>query len=121
MKLISTNPMIAIIGALVTTFGLLAKAIKGSEEQTNKISQAFSVFQPILNGIKNTITAIADGVVWLAQKISEVSVSIMKKIKTVFSSLGFDEWAQNIQTALDKMEETANIKQREITGQYVEV
>lgn len=114
MKLVAANPIIAVIGALVGTFKLLINAIKGSEEQTQKISQAFSVFTPILNGIKNTISGIADGVVFLAQKASEAATSIMMKIKTVFSSLGFDEWAEKIQNALDKMAESAQIKKQEI-------
>jgi len=113
-KLLSANPIIAIVGALVTTFGLLMKSIKGSEEQTMALNKAMSVFQPVLNGISNAITSISNGVVWLAQKASEVAVSLMGKLKMVFSSLGFDEWAQGIQNALDKMAETSVLKGKEI-------
>ena len=113
MKMIATNPIGLIITALVTAFMALKKAIAGSEEQSNRLHKAFAIFQPIINGIKNGISAIADGFVWLMEKASEAITSIIGWLKGLADFFGWDEWSANLQATLDSMEYANELEERQ--------
>ena len=65
LSVISKHPIIAILSVLVGILMKAADAIKDNEELTMRLHQAFSVFQPILDGISNAFD-------WLAEKIVKV-------------------------------------------------
>lgn len=65
LSVISAHPIIAILSVLVAILMKAAAAIKDNEELTMRLHQAFSVFQPILDGISNAFD-------WLAEKIVKV-------------------------------------------------
>lgn len=114
MKMIAANPIGLIITALVTAFMALKKAIAGSEDQTNRMKKAFSIFHPVANAIKNVISGIADAFVWLAEKASEAITYIMRGLKDMFEAFGWDEWAGAIQESLDAMEYANELEERNI-------
>ena len=65
LSVISAHPIIAILSVLVAILMKAAAAIKDNEELTMRLHQAFSVFQPILDGISNAFD-------WLAEKVVKV-------------------------------------------------
>lgn len=65
LSVISAHPVIATLSVLVAILMKIASAIKDNEELTMRLHQAFSVFQPILDGISNAFD-------WLAEKIVKV-------------------------------------------------
>ena len=64
-KVLLTNPIFAIIAALVATFFLLKDAIESSSKATNTLKEATAVFTPIINILKNilvgTVQVFLDG------------------------------------------------------------
>lgn len=113
MKMIAANPIGLIITALVGAFMALKNAIAGSEEQSNRLKKAFSIFQPIINAIKNGISDIADGFVWLMEKASEAITSIIGWLKDLADYFGWDEWSANLQATLDSMEYATELEERQ--------
>lgn len=65
LSVISAHPIIAMLSVLIAILMKAADAIKDNEELTMRLHQAFSVFQPILDGISNAFD-------WLAEKIVKV-------------------------------------------------
>ena len=65
LSVISAHPIIAMLSVLIAILMKAASAIKDNEELTMRLRQAFSVFQPILDGISNAFD-------WLAEKIVKV-------------------------------------------------
>lgn len=65
LSVISAHPIIAMLSVLIAILMKAASAIKDNEELTMRLHQAFSVFQPILDGISNAFD-------WLAEKIVKV-------------------------------------------------
>lgn len=64
-KVLLTNPIFAIIAALVATFFLLKDAISSSSKATNTLKEATAIFTPIINILKNilvgTVQVFLDG------------------------------------------------------------
>ena len=113
MKMIAANPIGLIISALVTAFMALKKAIAGSEEQSNRLHKAFAVFQPIINGIKNGISDIADGFVWLMEKANQAITKMMGWLKDFADFIGDEEWSAQLQEAIDAMEYSTELEERQ--------
>lgn len=65
LSVISAHPIIAMLSVLIAILMKAADAIKDNEELTMRLHQAFSVFQPILDGISNAFD-------WLAEKVVKV-------------------------------------------------
>lgn len=76
LKLLSANPIIAVITVLVTIFQQVAKAIKQNEEASNALSEAFSAFSAIGDLVVNIIGKLAEKVVGLATAFA----NLVKKI-----------------------------------------
>lgn len=55
----AATPVIAVITALVTIVQKAAAAMKGSEEQTMRWRETMAVFEPLLNAVKNGLSAFA--------------------------------------------------------------
>lgn len=69
MTAIATNPVGAVLLALITIFKQVSSAIKGNEEAQMKLNEAMAAFEPIGNLIKNIFNAIGEAVVWVADKV----------------------------------------------------
>lgn len=78
LKLLA-NPFVAAFAAIAAVIMGIAKAFRQSEDQTARLQAVFAAFTPIVNGIKNVFTAmaevvlkVAEGFVYLAEKIGLV-------------------------------------------------
>lgn len=76
--ILAKHPIMVVITALVAIFMKAADAIKKNEELTQRLHQAMSVFQPILNAISNAFD-------WLADKIVKVVEGFAKLFQKIAS------------------------------------
>ena len=86
--ILAKHPIMVVITALVAIFMKAADAIKKNEELTQRLHQAMSVFQPILNAISNAFDWLADKIVKvvegfakLFQKIASLSPKMREQIE----------------------------------------
>lgn len=69
-KLLSANPIIAAITLLIGLFLKVKDAIAANEDLQRRWNVAMAAFQPIINAAKNALDALANAVVWVAEKVS---------------------------------------------------
>lgn len=98
-KMLNANPIMLGITVLIGAFLKIKDAIQGNEELQRRWNTAMAAFQPIINAAKNALDALAQGVVWCAEKISGF-ISIFSK-------------ASAETTKLAKAQDELNMKQRE--------
>lgn len=101
-KLLSANPIIAAITLLIGLFLKVKDAIAANEDLQRRWNVAMAAFQPIINAAKNALDALANAVVWVAEKVSG------------FISL-FSE-ASKETTELAKAQDKLNMSKREFKG-----
>lgn len=101
-KLLASNPIIAAITLLIGLFIKVKDAIAANEDLQRRWNVAMAAFQPIINAAKNALDALANAVVWVAEKVSG------------FISL-FSE-ASKETTELAKAQDKLNMSQREFKG-----
>ena len=101
-KLLATNPIIAAITLLIGLFIKVKDVIAANEELQRRWNVAMAAFQPIINVAKNALDALANAVVWVAEKVSG------------FISL-FSEASEQT-TELAKAQDKLNMSQREFKG-----
>lgn len=101
-KLLASNPIIAAITLLIGLFLKVKDAIAANEELQRRWNVAMAAFQPIINVAKNALDALANAVVWVAEKVSG------------FISL-FSEASEQT-TELAKAQDKLNMSQREFKG-----
>lgn len=78
LKALGTIPIIAIIGAIVVIFQKLSQAIKGNEEQTMKMQEVFASLRPLMDAVKNGITQLANGLIWLVEGAVKVATAALE-------------------------------------------
>lgn len=101
-KLLATNPIIAAITLLIGLFIKVKDAIAANEELQRRWNVAMAAFQPIINVAKNALDALANAVVWVAEKVSG------------FINLFSD--ASKETTELAKAQDKLNMSKREFKG-----
>ena len=91
MKLLSTNPIIAIIGILAPMLQGIAKAIKENEGAMNAIRNAMKMLEPVGDAISKVLgfigDKISDVVTWLGHLLSANSETF-GKMATVMTGVG---------------------------------
>lgn len=124
MKALATNPIGAIIMAIVAAVSALKKGFAGSEEASNRLKKAFSAFQPVINAIQNVFTGFAKIVGKIAenaipalvnslQKAGEWMMKLLNKIGIV-SDERLEQYRKSIEAQKEMMEVTQNLTDREI-------
>ena len=101
-KLLASNPIIAAITLLIGLFIKVKDAIAANEDLQRRWNVAMAAFQPIINVAKNALDALANAVVWVAEKVSG------------FINLFSD--ASKETTELAKAQDKLNMSQREFKG-----
>lgn len=101
-KLLATNPIIAAITLLIGLFMKIKDAIAANEDLQRRWNVAMAAFQPIINAAKNALDALANAVVWVAEKVG------------AFINLFSD--ASKETTELAKAQDKLNMSQREFKG-----
>lgn len=71
-KLLNANPIIGGLTLLIGLFLKIKDAISSNEELQRRWNVAMSAFQPIINAVKNALDKLAEGVVWVAEKIGKL-------------------------------------------------
>ena len=102
LKMLSANPIIATITLLITLFFKIKDAISANEELQRRWNVAMAAFEPIVNAAKNTLDALANAVVWVAEKVG--------KFISIFSD------ASKVTTELAESQDKLNMAQREFKG-----
>lgn len=106
-KALIANPIGAVIAAIVVVFQALKKAFKENDDAGTNLARAFSMFQPIIDAVKNAFSFLAD-------VLGKVALGISKVYKAIYGFLipGYKDAAKaadELVVAQDKLED----KQRE--------
>lgn len=102
LKMLSMNPIIATVTLLISLFFKIKDAISANEELQRRWNVAMAAFEPIVNAAKNTLDALANAVVWVAEKVG--------KFISIFSE------ASKVTTELAEAQDKLNMAQREFKG-----
>lgn len=101
-KLLSVNPIIAAMTLLIGLFLKVKDAIAANEELQRRWNVAMAAFQPIINAAKNALDALANAVVWVAEKVGALI--------SLFSE------ASKKTTELAEAQDELNMSKREFKG-----
>ena len=101
-KLLATNPIIAAMTLLIGLFLKVKDAIAANEELQRRWNVAMAAFQPIINAAKNALDALANAVVWVAEKVGALI--------SLFSE------ASKETTELAEAQDKLNMSKREFKG-----
>ena len=123
-KALITNPVGAIIMAIVVAVKALKKGFEQSETATNSLKRAFSALQPIMNAISNVFTGFAKIVGSIAenaipalvnglQKASDWMMSLLNKLGIV-SDEKLESFRKNIEAQKEAVKTTQELTDREI-------
>lgn len=79
-KAVLLNPIMAVLAALVLIVKQVANAINESEERTNKMSEAFARFKPILRTIGDVFEVVADIIIKTIEYIGKATAAVLEFI-----------------------------------------
>ena len=124
MKALITNPIGAIIMAIVVAVKALKKGFEQSETASNSLKRAFSALQPVMNAISNVFTGFAKIVGSIAekaipalvnglQKASDWMMSLLNKLGIV-SDEKLESFRKSIEVQKEAVKTTQDLTNREI-------
>ena len=123
-KALITNPVGAIIMAIVVAVKALKKGFEQSETATNSLKKAFSALQPVMNAISNVFTGFAKIVGSIAEKAIPALVNGLMKasdwMMNLLNKLGIvsDEKLESFRKSIEAQKEavktTQDLTNREI-------
>ena len=124
MKALITNPVGAIIMAIVVAVKALKKGFEQSETATNSLKRAFSALQPVMNAISNVFTGFANiggsiaeksipALVNGLQKASDWMMSLLNKLGIV-SDEKLESFRKSIEAQKEAVKTTQDLTNREI-------
>lgn len=114
LKLLLANPVGAVIGAIALAVTAVVKAMKGSESQMNRWKVATSGLKVITDGFKNALSAVANAVVTLAEKASNLIKTVLTKAKDFAEGLGWEKMANRIGNVINKIEDYQELEQKNV-------
>lgn len=113
-NLIVANPIGAVIAAVAAAVVAVTKAMKSSESQMNQFRVATAGIRTVVDGLKNALTSVSQVVVNLIEKVSNLAIGLLKRLKDGFRSIGWDKWADGMENFLNKIEDYQNLEKQEI-------
>lgn len=113
-KALSANPIVAVIGALVLSFKAIVEQIQKSEDQTNRLKQAFSALEPISNALQNVLSTLSDALVTGITKGIELFQDLIGWVGKAAKALGWKSLADSIDEFNKKSEQTQEISRKSI-------
>lgn len=113
-NLIVANPVGAVISAIAVAITAVVKAMKSSESQFNQFKVATSGIKVVIDGVKNALSSVSKVFVDLISKVNNLAIGLLKRLKDGFKSLGWDKWANGMETFLSKIETYQELEQKEI-------
>lgn len=72
LNVMSKTPVIGILGLVVTALSKVIEGLKGSEENANRVSQAFAGFKAIGDVLTKGLQALGAGIAWVSEKLGEL-------------------------------------------------
>lgn len=79
-KAVLMNPIMAVLAAIVFIVKQVANAINESEERTNKMSEAFARFKPILRTVGDVFEVVADIIIKTIDYIGKATAAVLEFI-----------------------------------------
>ena len=113
-NLIVANPIGATISAIALAITAVVKSMKSSESQFNQFKVATSGIKVVIDGVKNALSSVSKVFVDLISKVNTLAIGLLKRLKDGFRSLGWDKWADGMETFLSKIETYQKLEQKEI-------
>lgn len=123
-KALLTNPVGAIIMAIVVALKALKKGFDASETASNSLKKAFSAFQPVINAINNAFTGFAKLVGNIAEKAIPALVNGLQKagdwMMTLLNKIGIvsdkklESFRKSIEAQKEAVKTTQDLTDREI-------
>ena len=77
LKVMSANPIMLILTAIVTILQKVIDALKSSEENTNAMNTAMAAFAPIGDAVTKILQAIGSAVAWVVSGLSKLVSAII--------------------------------------------
>ena len=113
-NLIVANPVGAVISAIALAITAVVKSMKSSESQFNQFKVATSGIKVVIDGVKNALSSVSKVFVDLISKVNTLAIGLLKRLKDGFRSLGWDKWADGMETFLSKIDTYQELEQKEI-------
>ena len=113
-NLIVANPIGATISAIALAITAMVKSMKSSESQFNQFKVATSGIKVVIDGVKNALSSVSKVFVDLISKVNTLAIGLLKRLKDGFRSLGWDKWADGMETFLSKIDTYQELEQKEI-------
>lgn len=113
-NLIVANPIGATISAIALAITAVVKSMKSSESQFNQFKVATSGIKVVIDGVKNALSSVSKVFVDLISKVNTLAIGLLKRLKDGFRSLGWDKWADGMETFLSKIETYQELEHKEI-------
>lgn len=113
---LGATPVIALLTALVAIIQKVATAMKGSEEQTMKWREVMAVFEPLINAMKNGLTALAGILINTVGKAIDLATAGLGKLAQAADWVGRQfgkDWGLKAKTEEMRAQAAA---QRELTA-----
>lgn len=113
---LGATPVIALLTALVAIIQKVATAMKGSEEQTMKWREVMAVFEPLINAMKNGLTALAGILINTVGKAIDIATAGLGKLAQAADWVGRQfgkDWGLKAKTEEMRAQAAA---QRELTA-----
>lgn len=112
LKMLTVNPVVAMLGALALAAKGVAEAIKSDEQATMALKESFALLNPYIDTAKNALSTFADKIVWeVSTAIKGLTLgigNIIDKYQRLANLFGADvHWADNYKSAVTAAEELA--------------
>lgn len=108
------NPVVAFFAAISAAIMAVVNSMKNSESQMNRFKVATAGVKVVVDGLKNVLSKVSEAVVTLTEKISQLIVKSITKLKTVFEKFGWDKWAGKMGDILEKIEDYTELEKKEV-------
>ena len=113
MTMVIKHPLLIGLAAIIVLITKIADAIKGNEENLNKVTVAFAPLRAVGTAISNIFDRLGGIVADAISKFSDVSIwieKVAKKFAEFARSLGLDDFANSIDNAFSKAAEAVKVE-----------
>ena len=113
MTMVIKHPLLIGLAAIIVLITKIADAIKGNEENLNKVTVAFAPLRAVGTAISNIFDRLGGIVANAISKFSDVSIwieKVAKKFAEFARSLGLDDFANSIDNAFSKAAEAVKVE-----------
>lgn len=114
LKLLVANPIGAVFTALTLVIAGVVKALKNSEEQSNRLRAAFAPLQTVTQALSKVFTWMSEQVVKAFEAIMDVMGKVIDKVQKFAEWVGWDGLSNAIDKVNERTRQNNELTQREI-------